>query len=103
MNHRKPEQGLPAAPAIEETDLPEERVLEILAEWGEDRFLDEEISALWMTWEPAFRTQCLVYGQEVFFLPLSHTQTEGISSLSLETDQGCPVSYCRLFLATGSI
>lgn len=95
--------GLPSDPFVEEVDLNTEKIMEILAEWGENQFMDEEISALWMTWEPAFRTQCLVYGQEVFFLPLSHEQTEDISTLQLETDQGYRVSYSRLFLATGSI
>ena len=89
--------------ASDRTPLSEEEVLEVLARWGSGGFLEQEIRALWSTWEPHLETRCLEYGQAVAIYPLSPEQVERISSITLQPDQPFDVEYSRLFLAIASI
>ncbi len=78
-------------------------ILEVLKDWGEGGFLDEEIEALWKTWKPSILTRCVQDGEVIVLFPLTDEQVESISTIDLQTDQGYIVQYSRLFLAMGSI
>jgi len=86
-----------------ETAMSTDRILSILAGWGDEEFLDEEIEALLQTWEPSLLRRCLLYGQRVIMFPLTEEQVESISTIDLQTDQGYNVEYSRLFLAMASV
>jgi len=86
-----------------ELAVSDEGILEILQDWGGDEFLDEEIKALWKTWEPSLRTRCILYGETVILFPLTVEQVESISTIELQTDQDYNVECSRLFLAMGSV
>ncbi len=86
-----------------ELSLSDEGILDILSDWGDNEFLDEEIKALWNTWKPSISTRCIMNGETIILFPLTDEQIESISTLNLETDQGFNVKYSRLFLAMGSL
>ena len=86
-----------------ELTVSDEGILKTLSVWGGDEFLDEEIEALWRTWEPSLLTRCLNYGETIVLFPLTDDQIESISTIDLRTDQGYSVEYSRLFLAMGSV
>ncbi len=86
-----------------ELSLSSERIVEILSGWGGNEFQDDEIKALWKTWEPSLRTRCILYGETVVLFPLTEEQVESISTIDLQTDQGYHVEYARLFLAMGGV
>lgn len=87
----------------ERATLTENEVLEVLARWGGGGFMDEEIRALWSTWEPHLKTRCLEYGEALAIYPLSPEQVARISTITLQPDQPYEVEYSRLFLAIASI
>lgn len=86
-----------------ELAVSDEGILEVLSEWGNDNFLEEEIEALWKTWKPSILTRCVLNGEAIVLFPLTDQQVESISTLDLQIDQGYSVEYSRLFLALGSI
>ncbi len=86
-----------------EPSLSSERIVDILSDWGGNEFQEDEIKALWKTWEPSLRTRCILYGETIVLFPLTEEQVESISTIDLQTDQGYHVEYSRLFLAMGSV
>ena len=86
-----------------ELAVSDEGILKVLSDWGGGEFLDEEIKALWKTWEPSLLTRCLSYGETIVLFPLTDQQIESISTIELQTDQGYSVEYYRLFLAMGNV
>jgi hypothetical protein len=74
-----------------------ERVSGILREWADGILTDEEVGAMWSTWEPY-----VLYGDwdeeylAVFSLP--QPLVDCISILRLTNDAGLPVEYSRFFL-----
>jgi hypothetical protein len=89
----------PESSTVLVSDISDIMVMELLSEWGDNEFLEEEIEALWNTWEPSLLTKCVGYGQTVVLFPLTDEQIESISTLNLSVDQDYPVVYSRLFLA----
>ena len=86
-----------------ELAVSDEGILEVLSEWGDDNFLEEEIEALWKTWKPSILTRCVQNEEAVVLFPLTDQQVESISTLDLQIDQGYTAEYYRLFLGMGSI
>lgn len=86
-----------------EISISDDGILDVLASWGGNEFLSEEIEALWNTWKPSLLARCIMYGETTVLFPLTDEQVESISTLNLETDQGFHVEYSRLFLAMGSV
>ena len=86
-----------------ELAVSDEGILEVLSEWGNDNFLEEEIEALWKTWKPSIMTRCIQDEEVIVLFPLTDQQVESISTIDLQTDQGYSVEYSRLFLALGSV
>ncbi len=86
-----------------ELTISDEGILEVLSEWGNHEFLDEEIEALWRTWKPSILTRCVQNGEAIVLFPLTYEHVESISTLDLQIDQGFAVEYSRLFLAMGSV
>ncbi len=84
-----------------ELAVSDEGILEVLSEWGNDNFLEEEIEALWKTWKPSILTRCVQDGEVIILFPLTDEQVESISTIDLQIDQGYVVEYSRLFLAMG--
>ncbi|MCD4702666.1 MAG: hypothetical protein K8S24_12500 [Candidatus Aegiribacteria sp.] len=88
----------PANRTSTESSLSSERIVDILSDWGGNEFQEDEIKALWKTWEPSLRTRCMLYGETIVLFPLTDEQVESISTIELQTDQGYNVEYSRLFL-----
>ena len=86
-----------------ELGVSDDGILDVLADWGGNEFLNKEIEALWKTWKPSLLTRCILYGETVVLFPLTDEQVESISTIDLQTDQNYRVEYSRLFLALGSI
>ncbi len=86
-----------------ELGVSDDGILDVLADWGGNEFLNEEIEALWKTWKPSLLTRCILYGETVVLFPLTDEQVESISTIDLQTEQGYRVEYSRLFLALGSM
>ncbi len=86
-----------------ELGVSDDGILDVLADWGDDEFLNEEIEALWKTWKPSLLTRCILYGETVVLFPLTDEQVESISTIDLQTEQNYRVEYSRLFLALGSM
>jgi len=86
-----------------ELAVSDEGILEVLSEWGNDNFLEEEIEALWKTWKPSIMTRCIQDEEVIVLFPLTDQQVESISTIDLHTDQGYTVQYYRLFLGMGSV
>lgn len=85
------------------TKLTDEDIEMTINGWCPD-LLSEEIHALWMTWKSLVRTRCVQEGETLLLFPLTHEQTESVSSIRFVPDEGfIDVQYHRLFLGLGAI
>lgn len=73
-----------------------EVMLATLCSWAGGGFKSEEITALLDTWEKRLTT--VPYGENVVLFPIPMEYWDRISTLTLDTEEGCHVEYKRLFL-----
>lgn len=83
-----------------------EEVFEILRDWAAYALEDEEILALWNTWESYIVTgepEGCREEEPLVLYRMPDQKVEEISTINLETDQGYTVEYSRFFLGALSI
>jgi hypothetical protein len=85
------------------TLLSEEDILRTMRSWRPG-LLEEEVDALWITWEPLIRSRCIFGGESLLLFPLTGEQTESISRIGFTPDgSGTSVGYERLFVGLCSL
>jgi len=65
-----------------------------LSEWAGARLYDEEVTALWETWQPVFTEE----GTEWLLFPIPDEYVDEISCIALSTDNEEPAEYRRFYL-----
>ncbi len=90
--------GIFVPPEVDEIGIySREEVMRELASWAGDKLTREELLAMWDTWEE-YVTGAQWQGDALILFPLPKNAIEKISTLSVSTDEDCPVTISRFFL-----
>ncbi len=81
-----------------------EETMEILNSWTGNQLLQEEIEALWLTWEPLIRSRCELQERDILLFPMNASgSAQYLSRINLRPSQDYDFRIYKLFLGMKAV